>query len=327
MKKYAWTLVELIISITILIMLSVLCVNLFKPNVQKSRLFMYAAVKNITKGNITVIEKKGSLSAESAIGNDDWYCLNFADAFSLSSSSNCAKDSGLYDANIQFPNKVILYGIASPWVAPYEGANFKYKNIMIDIDGNEGKNKLWADRFPMRIISGTGKAVEGYITPVNCGNDVVYDKTNKVLVSVDDNAKNSYCESSAKNYTLDDEVLTYDVYKAIDDSEYAKARMVAGKLSHMEADCSAYGGELGYYSVSECDSAKIKILPECATSANCSSCTSNTCPEGSSDSETCLEVSNTKNPDGKTCFSLISKPGGGMSFMMKAVMSDIEDFQ
>ena len=326
MKKYAWTLMEMVIAITILILLSGLCVNLFKPNVQKARFYMYAAVKNLTKGNITIIEKYDSLSAKTVVGTDDWYCINLADAFSIESAPDCSTTASDDTPNIQFPNKTTVYGLAKEWKAPYSGANFKYKNIMIDIDGpNEGLNKLWADRFPMRIITGTGRGEEGLIVPVNCANDQVYNAAQNKLVNVDSAAKNPYCGSSGKNYTIDDQVLIYNIYKANDDSENAKAHMVAGMLSHMEADCAAYGGTQGSYNVLECDSAKIKIKPQCATQDNCRTCTANTCPEGSTDMASCIEVQKRENPDDFTCFTLLNKPSGGMSFIFQAIIGDADE--
>ena len=58
---------------------------------------------------------------------------------------------------MKFVNGVTVKGVASEWVIPFENAEYQFKNIEIDIDGNKGMNRLWVDRFPMRVFKGSGQ--------------------------------------------------------------------------------------------------------------------------------------------------------------------------
>ncbi len=328
MKKNAWTMAEMVISITVILILTGLVVNIYKPDVQKAKFYMYATVRNIMKGNISIMDKNFSLNQEDKIGNNDWYCAQLSDAFNLESSPNCLRAASADTVNIQFPNGVALYGVASEWKFPYEGAKFQYKNIMIDINGADGPNKVWGDRFPMRIIGGQGnksQGVEGLIMPVNCKNDRVYNPFTNQLIAVAAAAKNTYCGTSSKDYTLDDQVLAYDIYRNEDKSEETTAKLIAGMQSPLAADCMAYGGNTGFYSNAECEAAKIRIKKECARKDACSGCTSNTCPEGSTNSETCVVVRDANNPENIGCATILHKPTGGMSFIFQAIIGDIDE--
>ena len=331
MKKQAWTMAELAVAIVIILIISCICTSIFKPNIQKAKFYAYAAVNNIRKGNAAVIEKSNTLKGDDIDGND-WYCLNLADNFSLDSAINCSTTAGNDDVNISFPNGTTVMGLASAWKAPYEGANFFYKNILIDIDGpSNGKNKVWVDRFPMRIIAGSGKGAEGLVMPINCLNDVVYNSSQGKDIAVDESAKSPYCPSSgAKNYGIDDQILTYDIYRLDSKAEGAKAHTVASLLSPMQADCAAYGGKIGYYSVEECAGAGFKILSACAVASNCSSYktsdgTAYTFPDTSTTEDGCSTIAQEKNPDGLSCFAIPHKPSGGTSFIMQALIGDIDN--
>ena len=313
MKKCAWTIAEMIIAMTVMIILSGICVNMFKPNSQKAKFYMYSAVTNITKANIAVIEKNNGLITDRVSKEDgtaeDSYCNSVADFLSLQSIPNCSTSAAETDINIQFPNKIAFYGMASDWITP-EGATYKYKNIMIDIDGEEGLNKVGADRFPMRVLAGSGKGTEGMVIPVDCNEN--------------EETKNPYCGDSNKNFATDDQILVFNIYRAMDDSENSKVSLIASSLSHMEADCMAHGGE-GVYSAEECSDAKIKVNQSCATSSICDKCTTDTLPDGAADKEGCKTVANDYNGSGLSCVYTRHKPKASMALIFDALIGDTDE--
>ncbi|MBR2068876.1 MAG: hypothetical protein IJ877_03855 [Candidatus Gastranaerophilales bacterium] len=340
MKKYAWTLAEMVIALTIVIILSGICVGVYKPNTNKGRIYVYSAMRNLIRAHSVLIEKKGSINTQDMLGEDDWYCAQMADVFSLDSAAECSRSLANDAVNISFPNGVTIQGMATPWKKPYSTATYVFKNIVVDIDGPKGLNRIWADRFPLRVFAGVGKGAEGMVMPINCGNDVVYNYDTKALVSVPNDAKSPYCKHGfkadgaavAKDYTLDDEIITYDVYKAASSQPGSKAVMLASSISPKEADCKAYGSSMGFFSVAECDSAKIQILRDCATITNCETCTTaNTCPNklddsGKTDPAGCKDMLDTINPDSISCFAILHKPNSGASFVIQSLVGDIDEF-
>ena len=302
--------------------------NIWGPSTG-SKAYNYGMITGNLKGPLTYSQQYAfSVRCTTAIDNIDPYCIALADVYSLAKPANCSLSANKNDVNIEFPNGITIKGLASPWVKPYNEANFEYKNILVDIDGEEGKNKIWVDQFPLRIIGGTGKGVEGLIMPVNCKNEQIYNPSTEEMVNVSNAAKNPYCPSTnGKNYTIDDQVITYDIYKAKNkEGEKSPAEMIAAMVSPMEADCMAFGSARGYFSVSECDAAKIKISPKCATKESCATCTANTCPEGSTNAESCATLTETTNPDDITCIAIPHKPSGGVSFVVQSLMGNIDEF-
>ena len=330
MKKIAWTLVELLIALTIMIMLSIFCISAFKPNIQKARYFMYATIANLEKANIAILEKYDHLDEGVDDSNNDNYCKQVADVFNLKSIPNCSRNADVNAVNMVLPNGVTIKGLASAWQAPYdveEGkvAPYKFKNILVDIDGADGLNSIWADQFPLRIISGLGKGVDGYIMSVNCANDRTYNTDTLETVAVKNSAKSPYCPTNGKNYTIDDQVITYDIYRPESSEENAKARLVATGLSAMEADCAAYGTNDGYFSIEECRAAQIKIHSQCKTKKNCGTCVAGvTCPKDKPNPEDCQNSPGIP-IESLICFVVLHKPSGGTSLLIQGLVGDIAD--
>ncbi|MBQ8476657.1 hypothetical protein IJ531_06315, partial [bacterium] len=265
------------------------------------------------------------------------YCAQMADIYSLDKAAECAANSTKDVVNISFPNGTTIQGLASEWKKPFAEATYMFKNIVVDIDGPKGLNKIWADRYPLRIYAGIGKGAEGTIMPINCGNDVVYKEDTDTLITMPSDAQSPYCAEGfaangtkvTKNYALDDEIITYDVYKPGGTEENSKAIMVASAVSPMMADCMAYGSSMGFYSVKECDAAKIQIKRECATQTNCATCTSNTCPNNEDDTgkttpSTCADMLGGEIVP--SCMTIMHKPNSGASFVIQSLIGDIDDF-
>ena len=331
MKKYAWTMAELAITLIILMMLSGICVSILKPRVQKMRFFTYAATTNLLAANSEIIRKYHHLNVTDD-KEDDWYCLQLADIFSLSSSANCAKTSSSDTVNLRFANGITMKGIASSWANPYENSRFQFKNILIDTNGADGPNKIWNDQFPMRIIGGNGYGKQGLVIPVNCGSDKVYNKNASTPgdVNVANVAKNTYCSSSTKDYASDKEILMFDIHRAENKNKNSKAFSVATGLSFKEADCMSSGGINGFYSQAVCATAGYRIHRSCATKKNCAICTANNCPKDENgtvtDSNSCLTLAQTANPSNLQCQFVPHKPSMGVSYIFRVILGDFDLF-
>ena len=337
MKKYAWTMAELLIALTIIIILGSFCVGAFKPDTQKSRYFIYSTISNLLRANSSIMEKYGTVMGgdNNGSGNEntfkvssnvyDWYCGQITEIFTTKSSVNCLRSANATTAaNVTLANGIEIYGLASKWQQPYSGSSFYYKNILVDIDGKaNGVNKLGVDQFPLRIIGGPGRGAEGLVMPVNCKADKVFSTS---LVDVAAAAKNPSCPASnGKDHTADKQIITYDVYKPINTDENAKAVLIASMVSPIQADCMAYGGADGYFSVKECDDARIRIHASCMTQGNCATCTTNMCPEGYTTPATCKTRATAINPNDISCVTLIHKPSGGVSAIIQSMIGDIDN--
>lgn len=343
MKKYqAWTLVEMVIAIIIITILSLVCLSNFKPNIQKTKVYIYAVMKNITSANMVIAEKyDDSLDDETYEGDNDWYCIHLADTFNLTTPVKCEKTLGKDTINMRLPNGVEIKGLTNEWLeAP--SSEYYIKNILVDIDGfDKGLGKLWVDQFPLRIYNGS--IYTGQVVPTNCADDGI-DETSSDYTGSDDDVstkphsyKSPYCKGNTTNTAMDDTIITYDVYKAESADETSRAVLVASNLSLMEADCGAYGGS-GIYKAKQCDS-NARILPECATVQNCAICNASAsdaavddgydiCPIEDSEGNTgkdCAEIAAFDNPDDINCFTLLHKPSAGTSFLLETLLTNIDE--
>lgn len=347
--KNGWTLAELMFAIIIILIITGLLIHIFKPNTQKARIFMYAMIKNINKGNSAVMEKYSSIALDDE-NDEDWYCVHFADMFTLKSVPKCDKTLANKDVNLEFPNGVTIQGLANDWLVPYDGAEYSMKNIVVDIDGQKGKNKIWVDRFPLKILNG-GKYT-GTVRIVDCSDDSVYN-TNDLKVTLTTNTGLSpYCKQkfdatgtavskgisktvkSGTNIDYDANLITYDVYRATSSDGASKAKLVASALSPMEADCAAYGGD-GVYNREVCAQNKIKMAYRCATATFCETCATtkngaSICPPDPDNDDvqttttSCATVAGKYNADNLQCFTLLHKPNLGMNFFLDAVIGEID---
>ncbi|MBR1617147.1 type II secretion system protein [bacterium] len=323
MKKQAWTLVEMVVALTIIIVVSGLCVSVLKPGVQKNKLFLYAAMRNIVMGNIAVIDKKKNIDFEDVkeIGGIEYdsYCLALSDNFTLKSSAKCNRDMDIKETNMVLPNGTALRGIASEW---FEGASGKYtfKDILVDIDGDSGMNTLWVDQFPLRLYSGGEK--EGIIWPANC----VKEGDEKA----DPDGRSDYCGEIQANFALDNETITYNIYRAFSDSD-SSAKLIASKLSPMEADCGSYAGG-GMYTEEQCTKEGFTVKPACLTSKICQKCDSDDsnikaiCPKVNGitvNRDDCEDLMSSNNDKGLNCVILQHKPSSGANIILETLVGDM----
>ena len=144
--------------------------------------------------------------------------------------------------------------------------------------------------------------------------------------NVDASAANPYCKNgftptgSVANVNLmnDNNIISYNIYKATSSASNAKAELIASNLSFKDADCMAFGSATGFFNVNDCKAASIKIDDKCATTTNCATCDAQTCPTN------CSDVA-TVNPEDISCITMLHKPSSGMSFFIQSIIGDADD--
>ena len=359
MKKQSWTLAEMVIAMTILAVLSLFVVSSIKGNKVKNNIFIYSALRNIMKGNSYIITKYADVSnfadlPETVNGDEhnDGYCMRLADAFSLQANPNCAYKNGdtlISDSdlaktvNIRFPNSVTIQGLSNKWRT--DGNERTFKNIVVDINGEEGPNKIGSDRFPVRIYDGLYR---GIATVVNCDDDASYNSEGTRVELEEETGKSPYCVNGfnlegaevSTNIAADASSLAYNVYKPQDSSENARASLVAFALSFMEADCAAHGGT-GFFSKEQCQAKaqvtqtssnhnRYRLRRECATADICSSLTnsqSNVLPLADDDdnapSTDCSTLASANNPENLLCITVLKKPSTGTSMILDTAIQGL----
>ena len=310
MKNKGWTLAEMMVAMVILIILCAASMSIVKGiNVNKAKIFLYATMKNFGMAHGGLLEKFGSFSPTEDTTNTtetDWYCINMADFYTLKSNPKCNKTEVLSNANIQLPNNTSVYGLSQEWDTPWVDAPYSYKEIMVDIDGNSGSNKIGIDRFPLRVYRGNTIErinLDGMVYPVNCNTTTVYDATG----TTHSLTKHKYCGSNSTNFYIDDELITYDIYRKANLTDEYASIVVSGR-SLAEADCSAYGG-LGFFSKYECNAMGYSVHPKCAKTDVCEMLVNET------NKTNCQNAIAINNPDEQTCFSIIHKPSSGLGMI------------
>lgn len=345
MKKSAWTLAELAIAIIIMLLLCAASMSISKNiSINRSKVYLYAALRNLTMGNIAITEMPvnggyfypGNASNHDASATTDWYCLYLADSFSLAVNPECEKTTdttGLATVNLRFPNGITFQGIASEWKTMYDG--LFYKDFIVDADGEKGSNKIGIDRYPMRVFRGNtleGIPLDGMIMPVECGNDYTYDVYDTRI-----ELSSPYCvhgfevngAAARNNIASDSSILSKNIYRVTDAKNTTRASIIAGSLSTIEADCKAHAGK-GFYTAQQCADYGINLLERCAHERMCQGCKNDTlgfniCPNGETE-EKCLEYAADNLVDGTPheCFSLLNKPTAGLGIIAGGAVGDME---
>ncbi len=349
-KKSGWTLAELVIALIFIIVISVIGINVFNPNVQKSKIFIYAFLKNLTAANSAIITNKGDVigTMEPDLIDYDWYCLQLADTLTTS-EFNCEYEAddtlNAKKVNITLPNGITIQGLTNPWRKPNcTGCEFQFKNIMVDLDGEKGLNKLWSDRFPLRIYQGGD--MSGQIQTINCEDQQMYASDGTIVDLTNDDGLSPYCYkgfnmdkgAENKNFWEDKEVVTYDVYRPNSQNEEGSAELVASAQSILDADCGAYGGD-GFYTKKQCSYYSKRIFPQCATDSLCANCRStettnsyDICPIrdpddsslGITDTTTCMDAANEFNPKKSSCFIVLHRPGMPLPIFLQGIVGQLD---
>lgn len=314
--KKAWTLAELVICITVLLMLAGVGASIIKPNNNKANLFVYAAIKNLSAANSALIKSYGDTysvtekNADASACLDEAYCARATDLFTTTGSTNCAaklssgecvSDVSTTTANMVLPNGVEYFGLANNWQegTNASGGTYKFKDILVDIDGySKGMNKIWIDRYPLRVYSREGKDT---LRAVNCSGS-----------GSNDGKKSDYCSSSTKDYRKDGNVIKYEIYRATAPSTtgVVKAVLISSGLSELEANCKANTwGDM--YPLSDC--AGYTVLPKCMnTGISCDDGTTNICN------------STNENAENLPCFVLLQKPATGAGILLDNFLQEVD---
>lgn len=349
MQKKAWTLAELVIAVAAIALIASVIGKGTKPDYNKTKLFSYYTMENILRGNSAVIDKYGQLDDDErgADNAKNKYCSRFADFFTTKGNILCNNNMKRSVANITLQNNVTIQGLATKWYLPYPGAPYEIKNIVFDIDGRKGRNKLWVDRIPLRMYRGGVR--NGQIQLVDCSNQVVYKPDGSEVVLDEFTGRNPYCcdsgfdsneradncgESNEENKSNTKSIITYDVFRVdlSEEGEISQSGLIAGDLSPKEADCMAYGGT-GLYHAEECYEDRYHLSEYCATADLCKSCkvdydsSLNVCPKNSAGAytnpTTCLDVAKTKNTHKELCFTRLHKPTVGVGLLFGPLLNSM----
>lgn len=300
MKKYinGWTMAELVVAMLVLAILMALSIQTLRPKKLKTLPFAYAAVRNLNDAAKYVLAEKlvsnlpdGPVSYPLANSNET--CVSMAEAMSLIGDYNCVKTtvsapaSGKGNAgkpNFTAANLISYSGLEKDFTATYRGAatssgkcataEVGMKDVMIDIDGDEGDNQVGKDQFPIKLLQ-TGEVVPGTCsniapaaTPSECSGETFSNPTF---------TKHPSCGSNTTMFINQKEPFAYTVYKsrlATDDEVASGAYqandritepLVVGdvtkaEISFAEADCISRNNvltrtqceKLGYQIASEC---------------------------------------------------------------------------
>ncbi len=342
--KKAWTMAEMMVAFIIIIIVSVIGMTTIKPNQNKAKIYVYATIKNFGRANAYLIEKYGELvSDDMTVGaNLDPYCIYVADVFSIEGKPNCSTLAADKDAvNITMANGVTVQGLASSWISPFDKADFYFKNIVIDIDGQKGANKLGVDRFPLRIFKEGN--YEGIVLGVDCNKETFYDPDDqtKTYDLYNGTKKHPYCYDGftpagtrkTNNFLTDGTIFSYDIFVPIEEGEEeSRTKVVGTSLSTMQADCMAYGG-MGFFSKKQCSDNGFRLHSSCVTSETCEACKGSNydvCPKKSPNDTVTVDIAGCEtmqkdnNPNDFGCVTFITKPTAGLGMLAGALMGEID---
>ncbi len=296
--KYAWTMAELVVTILIIAVIMILSVQTIKPKLLKTTPYIYAAVKNLGDAAKYVLADN-SVSrlpdgpVDIPVADSNQTCVEMAEAMSLIGDYNCVRtfdaapadgEGAVGNPNFQVANLISYSGLQKDFTPTYRGSASSaapcmtvaagMKDIMIDIDGDSGKNKIGEDQFPAKLLD-TGEVIPGTCsdiapgaTPSECGATAFENPTF---------TKHPDCDSDTTVYINEKEPFAYTVYKSrpVTDEEIASGNYRTDdritevlriddeskiEISFAEADCLARGNVLtrtqcaylGYEPADEC---------------------------------------------------------------------------
>lgn len=215
---------------------------------------------------------------------DDPYCVEVAGTFALLNDTiNCRyangnnvaiklpKGNGTGDnagvPNFQTSNMVAYYHLESPWVEiikgnPTEGDMGRvddtdfYKQIFIDVNGNDRPNRIGEDQFPLRIYKRSGEIIPGFCGNSNKG---VYAEEAVSGVSYRDRCNSDNFDTSVAlpNWQETSYPFAYNLYRSYSDETEPDRRLTSTELlgvSYKEAACK--GGYHNLLPRAVCDSYK-----------------------------------------------------------------------
>ena len=300
MKKNinGWTMAELVVSMLVLAILMILSVQAIKPKKMKTLPYAFAAVRNLNDAAKYVLNQKGATSLPDGpvaypVANSNETCVLMAEAMSLVGDYNCVKTASINLAsgegstgtpNFRASNLTSYAGLQKDFTSTYRGAasdagkcatvETAAKDVMFDIDGDDGDNQVGKDQFPIKLLD-TGEVVPGTcsnITPGATPSDCTGETFDNPTFT-----RHPDCGSDTTMYINEKEPFAYTVYKSrlATDDEVASGSYQANEriteplvvngetkaeISFAEADCIARNNvltrtqcaSLGYSPTAEC---------------------------------------------------------------------------
>ena len=300
MKKNinGWTMAELVVAMLVLSVLMIMTVQTIKPKKMKTLPYAYAAVRNLADGASYVLGEKGTTNLPDGpvaypVADSNETCVTIAEATSLIGDYNCVKtsncklasgrgDSG--NPNFVTSNLTAYCGLEKDFTSSFRGAASDsgkcatiavgMKDVMFDIDGDDGDNQVGKDQFPIKLLD-TGEVVPGTcsnITPGATPSDCTGETFDNPTFT-----RHPDCGSDTTMYINEKEPFAYTVYKSrlATDDEVASGSYQANEriteplvvngetkaeISFAEADCIARNNvltrtqcaSLGYSPTAEC---------------------------------------------------------------------------
>lgn len=298
-KKFnAWTMAELVVAMLVLAILMVLSIQAIRPKKMKTLPFAYAAVKNLNDAAKYVLNEKSATNLPDGpidypVADCNETCVSMAEAMSLIGDYNCVKTMNSKPAsgkgndgnpNFTAANLISYSGLEKDFSSTFRGAATEteqcatietaVKDVMIDIDGDDGDNEIGKDQFPIKIlqtgevIPGTCVSISGGVIPAECAGTTFQNPTF---------ARHPDCGSNTTMFINEKEPFSYTVYKSrlateeeINSGSYkAEDRVtetlvvgdeIKAEISFAEADCIAKNNvltrtqcaQLGYSPAAEC---------------------------------------------------------------------------
>lgn len=226
-------------------------VDVYKPQ-EKNYIRKVKIAHNFIQSELSEYYKKNGYIFESQDDIEDKFCLALKKKYGDNSGS-CQVDGTLRE-NIHFKNtNITMYGFSRK---PQIYNNVLVKDVVIDIDGEKGKNKFGVDRAPIRIYS--KGLLGGMITPVNCNREdnYKYDVPYSDICPIDDHV----------NYMDTQIPFAYNVLQI--GGKRGRSRYLNKKVSFFRAECVAFGGEM-LGAVDYCDYKKYQWLTACYHEYRC----------------------------------------------------------
>lgn len=275
--KNAWTMAELVVAMLVLSILMTLSIQNIKPKKIRVLPFAYASVKNLNDAarfvlSDNLVKNLPDDLISSPEANSNKTCVQMAEALSLIGNYTCVKTIATAPANgrgktgkpnFQTSNMISYSGLEKDFTSTYRGTASNVgqcatvavgmKDIMIDIDGDDGENKVGKDQFPLKLLQ-TGEVVPGTCsdivpssTPSACSGETFQNPTFK---------KHPSCGSETTKFINEDYPFAYTVYRSrkvteaeVDSGEYRADDRITeilrindksmAEISFAQADCIA----------------------------------------------------------------------------------------
>lgn len=267
--KRGWTMAELTIAMIVLSVLMGLSIQVMKPHRIKIIPFAYASIKNLSGAAKYVLKENGTKKLPDDVvakpaANSNKTCVQMAEVLSLVGPYTCVKTTATAPAstkggtgrpNFQTANLITYSGLEKDFTNSYRGTataanecatvEVGIKDIMIDVNGDDGDNKVGVDQFPIKLLQ-TGEVVPG--TCANVASGTAPSACSGKPYTNATFARHPSCGSNIKMFINENYPFAYNVYRSrvatdaeVASGEYKKderiTEVVAMEISFAKADC------------------------------------------------------------------------------------------